>query len=105
MIMSEENKDIEKQSHVVSEPAAIYYGTSERLRESGIISEISNLGKEDTIWLIRYMQQHLDELTAIPNISIVNPLDVLDQFGSLVKATGKTSEQLIGEYLNEKYSV
>lgn len=90
---------------VVSEPAAIYYGSSERLRESGIITELKNLDREDTIWLIRFMQQHLDDLTATTAVPIQDPLDTLSQLGALIKATGKTSEQLIEEHINEKYAL
>ena len=32
-----------------------------------------------------------------------NPLAMLDQLGDMVKATGKTSEQLIGEHLAETH--
>ena len=58
-MMEEGRKD---KPTLVSEPAAIYYGTSQ-----------------------------------------ANPLAMLDQLGDLVKATGKTSEQLIGEHLAEKW--
>lgn len=34
-----------------------------------------------------------------------NPLAMLDQLGDMVKATGKTSEQLVGEHLAEKYNL
>lgn len=90
---------------VVSEPAAIYYGSSERLRESGIITELKNLDREDTIGLIRFMQQHLDDLTATTAVPIQDPLDTLSQLGALIKATGKTSEQLIEERIDEKHAL
>lgn len=47
----------EKDNHVnmASEPsAALYYGSSIRLRESGIIPELSQLDKTDTLWIIRF---------------------------------------------------
>ena len=59
-MMEERRKD---KATLVSEPAAIYYGTSQ----------------------------------------VANPLAMLDQLGDMVKATGKTSEQLIGEYLAETH--
>ena len=61
-MMEETRKD---EPTLVSEPAAIYYGTSQ----------------------------------------VTNPLAMLDQFGDMVKATSKTSEQLIGEHLAEKYNL
>ena len=61
-MMEERRKD---KATLVSEPAAIYYGTSQ----------------------------------------VANPLAMLDQLGDMVKATGKTSEQLIGEHLAEKYNL
>jgi hypothetical protein len=36
---------------------------------------------------------------------VTNPLAMLDQLGDMVKATSKTSEQLIGEHLAEKYNL
>ena len=61
-MMEETRKD---EPTLVSEPAAIYYGTSQ----------------------------------------VTNPLAMLDQLGDMVKATSKTSEQLIGEHLAEKYNL
>ena len=63
LIMMEETRKDEPT--LVSEPAAIYYGTSQ----------------------------------------VTNPLAMLDQLGDMVKATSKTSEQLIGEHLAEKYNL
>ena len=96
--MEERRKD---ESTLVSEPAAIYYGTSQELRDSGILPELKNFGKEDTIWIIRYLQKHLEELTSSERMKVANPLAMLDQLGDMVKATGKTSEQLVGEHLAE----
>ena len=62
IMMEETRKD---EPTLVSEPAAIYYGTSQ----------------------------------------VTNPLAMLDQLGDMVKATSKTSEQLIGEHLAEKYNL
>ena len=86
---------------MVSEPAAIYYGTSQELRDSGILPELKNFGKEDTVWIIRYLQKH----TSTERMKVANPLAMLDQLGDMVKATGKTSEQLVGEHIAEKYNL
>ena len=90
---------------IASEPAALYYGTSPELRESGILPELKQFGKEDTVWIIRYLQKHLDELSAAEHPTSNDPLSTLDQLGDLIRATGKISEQLIDEHLAEKYSV
>ena len=63
-MMEETRKD---EPTLVSEPAAIYYGTS--------------------------------------HMKVANPLAMLDQLGDMVKATGKTSEQLVGEHLAKKYNL
>ena len=34
-----------------------------------------------------------------------NPMGALDEIGELIRSTGKSSNQLIGEYLSEKYSI
>lgn len=95
----------ESDANMASEPAALYYGTSKELRDSGILPELRQLGKEDTVWVIHFMQRHLDELTVSESVEDSDPLAELEQLGTLIKATGKTSEQLIGEYLEEKYGV
>ena len=95
----------EPNADMASEPAAIYYGTSQQLRDSGILPELKHLGKEDTVWIIRFMQRHLDELTFAEKPLVSDPLAVLDQLGTWVKATGKTSEELINEHLDEKLAV
>lgn len=105
----EENKsvNVELSSDMAAEPAGLYYGTSQQLRDSGIIPELRNLGKEDTVWLIRFMEQHLEELSSatVDALSLPDPLVALDQLGELVRGTGKMSEQLIDEYLKEKYAL
>ena len=40
--------------------------------------------------------------TIIPN---AKPLESLDYLGSLIKSSGKTSEQLISDHINEKYGL
>ena len=95
----------ESDTMIASEPAALYYGTSQELRDSGILPELKQFGKEDTLWIIRYLQRHLDELTASERPTLPDPLATLSQLGDLIRATGKTSEQLISEHLEEKYAV
>ena len=46
--------------------------------------------------------EHLNETDAT---TVNDPLAVLDQLGNFVKATGKTSEQLICEHLRDKISL
>jgi len=105
----EENKSVKTESSldVAAEPAGLYYGTSQQLRDSGIIPELRNLGKEDTVWLIRFMEQHLEELSSVNDdvLSLPDPLVALDQLSEFVRGTGKTSEQLIDEYIKEKYAL
>ena len=36
---------------------------------------------------------------------VTDPLDALESIGDLVRSTGRTSDQLIEEYLTEKYRV
>jgi hypothetical protein len=54
--MEETRKD---EPTLASEPAAIYYGTSQELRDSGILPELKNFGKEDTVWIIWKIQSEL----------------------------------------------
>ena len=55
----------DNQASMASEPsAALYYGSSTRLRESGIIPELSQLDKTDTLWIIRFLQRHLELIGA-----------------------------------------
>ncbi|MBR2234558.1 MAG: hypothetical protein IJ892_05840 [Prevotella sp.] len=76
------------------------------LRNNGIITELRDLGREDTMWVIRYMLNHLEELSAPiaekPK-SQEDPLEALDFLGSLINKTGKTSQQLIDECIEEKH--
>ena len=72
------------------------------LRKNGIITELRDLGMEDTMWVIRYMLNHLEELfapVAEKPKSQENPLEALDFLGSLIN----TSQQLIDECIEEKH--
>jgi len=101
----EENND---QVSMASEPStALYYGSSTRLRESGIIPELSQLDKSDTLWIIRFLQRHLELMrTNEPKLKEINidPMYGLEYLRSIHK--GMTSfEELRAEYLQEKYGI
>ena len=101
----EENNN---QVSMASEPsAALYYGLSTRLRESGIIPELSRLDKSDTLWIIRFLQRQL-ELMGInePKIQEINidPMYGLQYLRSIHKGM-PSFEELRAEYLQEKYGI
>ena len=91
---------------MVSEPVESYYGISSNLRQSGIISSLRSLSRDDTVWIIRFLQNHLDEMSdsISPKVNM-SPLDTLEQLGELVRATGKSPEQMCEEHLKEKYAL
>lgn len=98
----------EDKSHkdMASEPVGLYYGTSPELRDSNIIDQLLELGKEDTLWIIHFLENRLEKMSKVSDTTIIgNPLEVLDQLGEAIKSTGKTSEQLIAEYIEDKYAV
>ena len=95
-------------SIMASEPsAALYYGTSTELRESGIIPELSHLNKADTLWIIRFLQRQLEQMR-IDEIRNQEP-DIDPMYGlNYLKSIheGKPDyEELRAEYLQEKYGV
>ena len=55
--------DLPESSDMASEPVGFYNDAAYKIRHSAIVSEISRLGKNETIWLIRTMQQHLEDLS------------------------------------------
>ena len=88
---------------MTAEPMQSYYGASAHLREGGLLPELHRLDKEDTTWVIQFMQQHLDELNAqsAEVHADSDPLAELDKLGELIMKTGLTSEQLVEEqYMN-----
>ena len=101
----EENNN---QASMASEPsAALYYGSSTRLRESGIIPELSQLDKSDTLWIIRFLQRHLEMMrTNEPKIQEINidPMYGLQYLRSIHKGM-PSFEELRAEYLQEKYGI
>jgi hypothetical protein len=101
----EENNN---QVSMASEPsAALYYGSSTRLRESGIIPELSQLDKSDTLWIIRFLQRHLELMrTNEPQLKEINidPMYGLEYLRSIHKGM-PSFEELRAEYLQEKYGI
>ena len=93
---------------MASEPsAALYYGTSTELRESGIIPELSHLNKTDTLWIIRFLQRQLEQMR-IEEIRNQEP-DIDPMYGlNYLKSIHEGMpdyEELRAEYLLEKYGV
>lgn len=88
-------------------PTALYYGSSTRLRESGIIPELSRLDKADTLWIIRFLQRHLE--TMRNNDTKVQESNHNSMYGLLYLRSiheGMPSfEELRAEYLQEKYGI
>ena len=101
----EENND---QVSMASEPSAeLYYGSSTRLRESGIIPELSQLDKSDSLWIIRFLQRHLESMRvkeAIIQESTIDPMYGLQYLRSIHKGM-PSFEELRTEYLQEKYGI
>lgn len=101
----EENNE---QNVMASEPSAVlYYGSSTRLRESGIIPELSQLDKSDTLWIIRFLQRHLEIMKANETMKqnvAVDPLYGLQYLRSIHKGM-PSFEELRADYLQEKYGI
>ena len=101
--------DLPESSDMASEPVGFYNDAAYKIRHSAIVSEISRLGKNETIWLIRTMQQHLEDLSQKngSRASFCEPdaLEALDELSLLVTESGKTAKELVDEYLREKYMV
>ena len=95
-------------SSMASEPsAALYYGSSTELRESGIIPELSHLNKADTLWIIRFLQRQLEQMR-IDEIRNQEP-DIDPMYGlNYLKSIHEGMpdyEELRAEYIQEKYGV
>lgn len=98
----------DNQVSMASEPsAALYYGSSTRLRESGIIPELAQLDKTDTLWIIRFLQRHL-ELMRTQEVkrqeTDIDPLYGLQYLRSIHEGM-PSYEELRSEYLQEKYGI
>jgi hypothetical protein len=93
---------------IASEPsAALYYGSSTRLRESGIIPELSQLDKSDTLWIIHFLQRHLELMTAKEAQKQevdIDPMYGLQYLRSIHDGM-PGFEELRAEYLQEKYCI
>ena len=55
--MSENNKQDISSSTIANEPAALTYGMSQELRDSGLLSMIQELSHEDKKCLIRFIHE------------------------------------------------
>ena len=88
----------------VSEPSALYYGASPRLRASGILEELPNLNEDDTIWLIEFMEKQLANMSENSAESEIDPLYGLDYLRG-IHAGMPSFEELKAEYLAGKYEV
>lgn len=98
----------ENDNSIVSEPsAALYYGSSTELRESGIIPELSHLNKADTLWIIHFLQRQLEQMR-IEEIRSQEP-DIDPMYGlNYLKSIHEGMpdyEELRAEYLQEKYGI
>ena len=103
--------DYEENNNPVSmaaEPSAVlYYGSSTKLRESGIIPELSQLVKSDTLWIIRYLQRQLELMkTKEPRIqeTDIDPMYGLQYLRSIHDGM-PSFEDLRAEYIQEKYGI
>ena len=101
----EENNNHES---MASEPsAALYYGSSTKLRESGIIPELSRLDKTDALWIIRFLQRQL-ELMKTKESRIqetdIDPMYGLQYLRSIHNGM-PSFEELRADYLQEKYGI
>ncbi len=96
------------QTSMASEPsAAMYYGSSPKIRESGIIPELSRLDKTDILWIIRFLQRQLELMRdKEPQIqeTDVDPLYGLQYLRSIHNGM-PSFEELRAEYLQEKYGI
>ena len=101
-------EEIEHQANMASEPSAeLYYGSSTRLRESGIIPELSQLDKSDTLWIIRFLQRQLELMRAKDvqkHESAIDPLYGLHYLRSIHDGM-PSFEDLRAEYIQEKFGI
>ena len=101
----EENND---QANMVSEPsAALYYGSSTKLRDSGIIPELSQLDKLDTLWIIRFLQRQLELMRAKESQkqeTDIDPLYGLQYLRSIHEGM-PSFEDLRAKYIQENFSI
>lgn len=95
-------------ANMAAEPSAsLYYGSSTKLRESGIIPELSQLNKSDTLWIIRFLQRQLEQLQAKENKGQESDIDPMFglQFLKSIHEGLPDFEELKNEYLQEKHGI
>lgn len=101
----EENNN---QTSMSSEPsAAMYYGSSTKLRESGIIPELSQLDRSDTLWIIRFLQRQLELMKAKSTQKQETDIDPLYglQYLRSIHEEMPSFEDLRSEYIQEKFGI
>ena len=87
--------------------AALYYGLSTQLRESGIIPELSHLDKSDTLWIIRFLQLRLEQMIAKEKNNLepdTDPMFGLNYLKSIHEGLPGFKD-LKNEYLHDKYGI
>ena len=87
--------------------AALYYGSSTQLRESGIIPELSHLDKSDTLWIIRFLQLRLEQMIAKEKNNLepdTDPMFGLNYLKSIHEGLPGFKD-LKNEYLHDKYGI
>ena len=93
---------------MAAEPsAALYYGSSTKLKESGIIPELSHLDKSDTLWIIRFLQLQLEQMRAKENNlqeQEIDPMFGLNFLKSIHRGL-PDFEDLKAEYFQDKYGI
>lgn len=103
-----ENEENNNPVNMANEPsAALYYGTSTELRESGIIPELTHLNKTDTLWIIRFLQKQLEQMRIEETGNLepsIDPMYGLNFLRSIHKDMPEYVE-LRAEYLHEKYGI
>jgi hypothetical protein len=87
--------------------AALYYGSSTHLRESGIIPELSHLDKSDTLWIIHFLQLRLEQMIAKEKKNLeqdTDPMFGLNYLKSIHEGLPDFKD-LKNEYLHDKYGI
>lgn len=94
--------------NIASEPSAtIYYGSSTKLKESGIIPELSQLDKSDALWIIRFLQRRLETMRTNETKKqepTIDPMFGLQYLRSIHEGI-PGFEELRADYLKEKYGI
>ena len=95
-------------ANLASEPsAALYYGSSTKLRESGIIPELSQLDSADALWIIRFLQRQLESMRDKEfkkQETDIDPMYGLQYLRSIHNGM-PSFEDLRAAYLQEKFGI